>query len=93
MQAIEGECYSKVSRKEKVENILARLQLLKGQVSDLRTKCEALKLQSGKRANLICTECSKAIETGQEVVLKSSFGEIKAYYHKDCFREIWRSIC
>ncbi|MCW4007863.1 MAG: hypothetical protein NWF09_04120 [Candidatus Bathyarchaeota archaeon] len=92
MQAIEVRGHgSKVKRKEKVESILARLQFLKGQVSELRKKCEALKLQSGSRESLVCSECGKLIEPGQEVALKSSLGRIKAYYHRDCFREIWRS--
>ncbi|MEM2998986.1 MAG: hypothetical protein QXX34_00470 [Candidatus Bathyarchaeia archaeon] len=80
---------SKVKRKEKVESILARLQSLKGQVSELRKKCEELRL--GKREDLICSECGKLIEAGQWVALKNSNGQIRAYYHKDCFKEIWRS--
>ncbi|MCX8153324.1 MAG: hypothetical protein N3E52_02705 [Candidatus Bathyarchaeota archaeon] len=92
MQAIESAGHGgKIKRKEKVEAILARLRLLRGQVSELRKKCEALKLQTPNQADLICSECGKLIESGQEVALKNSLGRIKAYYHRDCFMEIWRS--
>lgn len=67
---------------KKEEAILDRLQLTKGQVSELREKCETLKPKSGNRENLICRECSGSIEVGQEVALKSSLGEIKAYYQR-----------
>ena len=83
---------SAVERKEKVEAVLARLQSLKNQVSELRMQCEALKkLQSEKQKDLICNECGKLIEQGQEVVLKGSFGNVKGYYHRDCFKAIWLS--
>ncbi len=79
-------------RKEKVEAVLARLQSLKSQVSELRLQCEALKkLQSEKQKDLICNECGKLIEQGQEVVLKGSLGQVKGYYHRDCFKAIWLS--
>jgi len=79
-------------RKEKVEAVLARLQSLKSQVSELRAQCEALKkLQSEKQKGLICNECGKLIEQGQEVTLKDSFGKVKGHYHKDCFKAIWLS--
>jgi hypothetical protein len=79
-------------QKEKVEVILARLQSLKSQVSELRVQCEALKkLQSEKPKDLTCNECGKLIEQGQEVVLKGSFGKVKGYYHRDCFKAIWLS--
>lgn len=83
---------SMVERKEKVEAVLARLQSLKSQVSELRVQCEALKkLQSEKQKDLICNECGKLIEQGQEVVLKGSLGKVKGYYHRDCFKAIWLS--
>jgi hypothetical protein len=83
---------SAVERKEKVEAVLARLQSLKNQVSELRMQCEALKkLQSEKQKDLTCNECGKLIEQGQEVVLKSSLGQVKGYYHRDCFKAIWLS--
>jgi hypothetical protein len=79
-------------RKEKAEVVLARLQSLKSQVSELRVQCEALKkLQSEEPKDLICNECGKLIEEGQEVVLKGSLGEVKGYYHRDCFKAIWLS--
>jgi len=81
-----------IERKEKVEAVLARLQSLKSQVSELREQCEALKKsQLEKQKDLICHECGKLIELGQEVVLKSSFGRVKSYYHRDCFKAIWLS--
>ncbi|MEM2969169.1 MAG: hypothetical protein QXR63_04585 [Candidatus Bathyarchaeia archaeon] len=92
MQTIEVDNHiSKNRRKEKVEAILVRLQFLKTRVSELRSKCETLKLESSVQKKLICSECGKVIDAGQEVVLKNSFGRIMAYYHRECFREIWRS--
>jgi hypothetical protein len=83
---------SVVERKEKVDAVLARLQFLKSQVSELRMQCEALKkLQSEKQKDFTCNECGKLIEQGQEVVLKGSFGNVKGYYHRDCFKAIWLS--
>jgi len=40
---------------------------------------------------VVCSECGKSIEQGQEVVLKGSFGKLESYYHKDCFKAIWLS--
>jgi hypothetical protein len=80
-----------LERKEKVEAALAKLQSLKTQISELRMKCEALKqLQSEKRTDLLCSECGKLIDKGQEVMLKSTLGNL-SYYHKDCFKAIWLS--
>lgn len=81
-----------VERKEKVEASLAKLQSLKNQISELRLQCEALKKSQSKRQEkLRCNECGRQIEQGQEVVLKGSFGKIDDYYHKDCFKAIWKS--
>jgi hypothetical protein len=93
MQVNDVRCRSSVGeRKEKVEAVLARLQSLKSQVSELRAQCEALKkLQSEKQKGLICNECGKLIEQDQEVTLKDSFGKVKGHYHKDCFKAIWLS--
>jgi len=93
MQVNNFQCrISVVERKEKVEAVLARLQSLKSQISELRVQCEALKkLQSERQKDLTCNECGKPIEQGQEVVLKDSFGKVKGYYHKDCFKAIWLS--
>ncbi len=93
MQVNNVDCsISALERREKVEAVLVRLQSLKSQVSELRVQCEALKkLQSEKPQDLTCNECGKLIEDGQEVVLKDSFGKIKSYYHKDCFKAIWLS--
>jgi hypothetical protein len=81
-----------VERKEKAEAALAKLQYLKNQISELTMQCEALKKrQSNRQRGLICSECGKSIESGQEVVLKSSFGKSDSYYHKNCFKAIWLS--
>ena len=78
-------------RKEKVEAALARLKSLKIRISELRVQCEALKLKSDERSSLKCEECGGLVEEGQEVRLKDSFGEVKGYYHRNCFKEIWLS--
>jgi hypothetical protein len=93
MQVNDVRCRSSVEeRKEKVEAALARLKSLKCQVSELRAHCEALKkLESERQKVLTCNECGKLIEEGQEVTLKDSFGKVKGYYHKDCFKAIWLS--
>jgi hypothetical protein len=80
-------------RKEKVEAALARLKSLKCQVSALRAQCEALKKRQSEKHDeaLVCSDCGKLIEQGQEVTLKDSFGEVKSHYHKDCFKRIWLS--
>lgn len=94
MQVNETHDHSSVGeRKEKVEAALARLRSLKCQVSELRAQCEALKKLESEKQNgaLICNECGKLIKQGQEVTLKDSFGKVKSYYHKDCFKEIWLS--
>ena len=93
MQVNDAHCRSSVyERKETVEATLARLKSLKCQVSELRAQCEALKkLKSEKQKSLICSECGKLIEQGQEVTLRDSFGNVKSHYHKDCFKAIWLS--
>jgi hypothetical protein len=92
MQANNVRCRSNANaRKEKVEVTLARLRSLKSQVSELRAQCEALKNQQSEIRGLTCSECGKLIEKGQEVTLRDSFGHVKSYYHKDCFKAIWRS--
>jgi hypothetical protein len=93
MQVNDARCPSSVcERKEKVEAALAMLKALKCQVSELRAQCEALKkLGSEKQEGLKCIECGKLIEQGMEVTLKDSLGKVKGCYHRDCFKEIWRS--
>jgi hypothetical protein len=93
MQVNDVRCRSSAGeRKEKVEAALARLRSLKSQVSELRMQCEALKKQQSERQEgLTCSECGKLIEQGQEITLKDSFGKVKSYYHKNCFKAIWRS--
>ena len=93
MQVNDVRCRSSVGeRKEKVEAALDRLKALKCQISELRAQCEELKkLESEKRKGLTCSECGKRVEQGEEVTLKDSFGKVKGYYHKDCFKAIWLS--
>ena len=94
MQVNNVRCRSSAGeRKEKVEAALARLRSLKSQISELRMQCEALKKQqSEKPEGLTCSECGKLIEQGQEITLKDSFGKVKSYYHKNCFKAIWQSL-
>ena len=96
MQVNDVDCSSSaVDRKEKVEAVLIRLQSLRSQVSELRVQCEALKKRQSEKPkagfDLKCDECGKIIAQGQEVALKDSFGKVKSYYHKDCFKAIWVS--
>jgi len=93
MQVNDVRCRSSAGeRKEKVEAALARLRSLKSQVSELRMQCEALKKkQSERQEGLTCSECGKSIKRGQEITLKDSFGKVKSYYHKNCFKAIWWS--
>ena len=49
------------------------------------------KLQLEKQEGLMCNECGKLIEDGQEVLLKDFYGKVKRHYHKDCFKAIWLS--
>jgi len=78
--------------KEQVNTALAKLQLLKGQVANLRFECEELrKLHSKKpKQTVACTECKRPINNGQEVIVKDSNGKERSYYHKECFRALWR---
>jgi hypothetical protein len=78
-------------RKEKVEAALIRLKSLKWRISELRAQCEAFKLGPERQEGFACDECGKLIEQGEEVTLKDSLGQVKGCYHKDCFKEIWRS--
>jgi len=91
MQVNDVRCRSSVGeRKEKVEAVLARLQSLKNQVSELRMQCEALKkLQSEKQKKaLVCNECGKLIKQGKAVTIKGSLGEVRSYYHRECFKAL-----
>ena len=80
-------------RKEKVEDALATLRALKWRISELRAQCEVVKekRKEGYNGALLCSDCGKLIEQGEEVTLKGSFGEVKSHYHKDCFKRIWLS--
>jgi hypothetical protein len=93
MQVNDARCPGSVGeRKEKVEAALARLKSLKCQVSELRAQCEALKaLGLEKQEGFKCSECGGLIEQGMEVTLKDSLGKVKGCYHRDCFKDIWRS--
>jgi hypothetical protein len=93
MQVKDVRCRSSADeRKEKVEDFLATLKSLKSCISELRTHFEELKkLELERQECLTCNECGKLIEQGEEVTVKDSFGKVKGCYHKDCFKEIWRS--
>ncbi len=93
MQVNDARCrIGVVERKEKVEAALARLRSLKSQISKLRLQCEALKrLETEATVGFACNKCGEAIDEGEEVALKDSFGNVKKYYHKDCFKAIWLS--
>ena len=85
-------CRSSVfERKEKVEAALVRLKSLKWRISELRSRCEVFKLESGEQEGFVCNKCGKLIEQGEEVTLKDSFGNLKSRYHKECFKAIWVS--
>jgi hypothetical protein len=95
MQVNDVGCRRGVSeREEKVRAALARLEALKCRVSELRMQCEALKkqrLEKQQEEAFVCSECGKRIKPGQEVALKNSFGKVKSFYHRDCFKAIWLS--
>jgi hypothetical protein len=93
MQVNGGRCrVSAFEQKEKVEAALARLRSMKNQIYRLRLQCEALKqMESEKAEGLMCGECGEPIVSGEEVTLKGSSGEVKGYYHRDCFKAIWLS--
>ena len=92
MQVNDSHCRSSVDeRKEKVEAALATLKSLKFRVSELRARCEELKLESEKPEGLVCGECGGLIEQNEAVTLKDSFGNVKSCYHKACFKAIWVS--
>ncbi len=90
------ECSRNVSERkarEQVETAIARLQLLKGRVSELKHQCEELKrLHAEKTGDLAiaCDECGKKIGTGQPIVVKDSNGREISHYHQECFRALWR---
>jgi hypothetical protein len=94
MEQKETQCRSEmVDPKEKAEATLARLQHLKGKVTELRLQLEALReLQSEKQEKaFLCNHCGKAIRKGNEIMIKGSLGEIKKSYHKGCFKAILSS--
>jgi len=76
--------------KERIMATLRKLQALKSRISELRAQCEELQRVRAEDQNnaLLCDECGRAIETGQEVEAKN-FGEKARHYHKECFRKLW----
>jgi uncharacterized protein with PIN domain len=77
---------------EQVETALARLQLLKGRVSELRLQCEELKKKHSEKTAITfakCDECGKAINKSQAIIVKDSAGKERSYYHKECFGSLW----
>ena len=93
MQVSDGHCrVSAFEQKEKVKAALARLRSLKNQIHQLRLRCETLKqIESDKAEGLVCGECGEPIVPGEEVTLKGASGEVRGYYHRDCFKAIWLS--
>jgi hypothetical protein len=79
-------------QREQVETALAKLQLLKGRVSELRLQCEELKKNHyGKTAITFvkCDECGKAISKSQAIIVRDSGGKERSYYHQECFGGLW----
>jgi hypothetical protein len=83
--------YEQLKTRDEVEVTLRKLQILRNRISELRSQCEELrKLRSEDKGNaLLCSECGKAIEPGQEIVVKDSEGTQRRNYHKECFRLLW----
>ncbi len=80
-----------LATREKIEVTLIKLQMLKGEISELRLQCEKLKkvYSESKNKALLCNECGDPIEQGQEVTVKNFTGTEKSYYHKECFQAFW----
>jgi hypothetical protein len=94
MEIKETHCHSNaVDRKDRVQATLARLQFLKGKVSELRLQLEALReLQSERQEEtLLCNYCGKLIRKGEEITIRGSLGEIKRSYHRICFKTVLSS--
>jgi hypothetical protein len=74
--------------RQKIEVTLARLQMMKKRISELRLQCEELrKTRSEHKYNgPTCAECGEPIELGQEVEIRDSAGTLVRTYHKECFR-------
>ncbi len=85
--------FSSVAQKEKVEAALVRLKTLRSRVAELRAQCESLREMQAKnqQETLVCAECGKNIENGQEITVEDDSGNPRSYYHKDCFKAIWVS--
>jgi serine protease inhibitor ecotin len=80
-----------IEQKEKVEAYLVRLKAMRRRVTELREQCESLKRVKVEyqRSLVICSECGKRIEQGQEIMVKDSSGNPMDYYHRECFGAIW----
>jgi hypothetical protein len=84
---------AQVKAREEMDITLRKLQVLRGKISELRAQCEELKKLSLKAdsskaesSGLLCNQCGKSIEPGQEIVVKSPGETEKKHYHKECFR-------
>lgn len=79
-----------VEVRERIEDTLQKLQVLKSRISELRAHFEELQRPSvkGHSSAFRCDECGGAIEQGQEVEARN-FSEKTHHYHKECFRKIW----
>jgi len=82
-----------VEQKDKVEAALVRLKALRSKVAEIRAQCESLKEMQAKnqKETKVCNECGKGIEQNQEITIKDNSGNLRSYYHKDCFKAIWAS--
>jgi len=81
-----------IENRKQVETALARLQLLKGRVSELRLQCEELQKKHSEKTTITfvkCDECGKTISKGQAIIVKDSDGKERSYYHKECFGGLW----
>jgi hypothetical protein len=84
--------------REEVQITLRKLQMLKSKIAELRDQCEELReLSSHAHAprsettgtTLRCSKCGRAIEPGQEIVIKDSDGTETGRYHRECFKLFW----
>jgi RNA polymerase-binding transcription factor DksA len=77
-----------VDAKKTIENTLQKLQALKSRISELRAHFEELQTRMEDQSSLLCDECGRAIEPGEEVEAKN-FGENVRHYHQECFQKLW----
>jgi hypothetical protein len=91
--------YEQPKVSEEVQITLRKLQMLKSKISELREQCEELKKLSShthvQRSEARdtsmqqCSKCGRAIELGQEIVVKDPDGMETGRYHRECFKLFW----